>query len=72
MKLHIFSYKFIVIDIRSSKRSAIGEKSRTEQHAEKVSGSTRERAHFWTATQFKSRVSTLASGMRRYLTILLS
>ena len=42
MKLHIFSYKFIVIDIKSSKRSAIGEKSRTEQYAEKVSGSARE------------------------------
>lgn len=42
MKLHIFSYKFIVIDIKSSKRSAIGEKSRTEQYAENVSGSARE------------------------------
>lgn len=44
MKLHIFSCKFIVIDIKSSK-SAV-KKSRRENDAEKVSSFMRESAHF--------------------------
>ena len=52
MKLHIFSYKFIVIDIRGSKRSSVSEKSGTEQRAEKGPA---------------PHVSALTFRMRRYL-----
>lgn len=45
MKLHIFSYKFIVIDIKSSK-SAISEKKQKRNDAEKASSFMRESAHF--------------------------
>ena len=45
MKLHIFSYKFIVIDIKSSK-SGISEKKQKRTDAEKASSFMRESAHF--------------------------